>query len=205
MRLGVRVEHVRGCLFEPLVDLGDLCPELLFTCEDSHGVDANASSEAVAEVAQANDSKLEPLASLVERACVLHVTGALHVLAIPLLTSYLESDRSPGRGGPSERLAEPDARHSSGGNVGQDVLEVSRVAATSGVTLLWMNTIEHQRLLTISQTADRLNVSTVTVRRLVRRGDLPAVQLGGKGSAVRVAEAELNHWLYANPKMEGPS
>jgi excisionase family DNA binding protein len=68
-----------------------------------------------------------------------------------------------------------------------------------------MNTLEHQRLLTISETAERLKVSTVTVRRLIRRGELPAVQLGGKGSAVRVAEAELDNWLYANPEKEGPS
>lgn len=73
---------------------------------------------------------------------------------------------------------------------------MSRVAETSGVTLLQMNTLEHQRLLTISQTADRLNVSTVTVRRLIRRGDLPAVQLGGKGAAVRIDAAELERWLH---------
>ena len=68
-----------------------------------------------------------------------------------------------------------------------------------------MSTLEYTRLLMISETAERLKVSTVTVRRLIRRGELPAVQLGGKGSAVRVAEAELNHWLYANPQREGPS
>jgi excisionase family DNA binding protein len=66
-----------------------------------------------------------------------------------------------------------------------------------------MNALEHQRLLTVGETADRLNVSPVTVRRLIRRGDLPAVQLAGKGSTVRVAEAELNQWLYANPEKEG--
>jgi excisionase family DNA binding protein len=59
-----------------------------------------------------------------------------------------------------------------------------------------MNALEHQRLLNVIETADRLNVSEVTVRRLTRRGDLPAVQLGGKASAVRVAEAELNQWLF---------
>jgi excisionase family DNA binding protein len=69
-----------------------------------------------------------------------------------------------------------------------------------------MSTLEHQRLLTVTETADRLNVSTVTVRRLIRRGDLPAVQLAGKGSAIRIAEAEFNRWLYANPdEEEGPS
>ena len=68
-----------------------------------------------------------------------------------------------------------------------------------------MNTLAHQRLLKISETAARLNVSKVTVRRLIRRGELPAVQLGGKGSAVRVAEAELDDWLYANPEKEGRS
>jgi excisionase family DNA binding protein len=65
-----------------------------------------------------------------------------------------------------------------------------------------MNALEHQRLLTVSETADRLNVSTVTVRRLIRRGELPAVRLAGTGSAIRIAEAEFDRWLYANPDEE---
>ncbi len=58
-----------------------------------------------------------------------------------------------------------------------------------------MNTLEHQRLLTITEAADRLNVSPVTVRRLIRGGRFPAIQLGGKRHAIRVPAAELDQWV----------
>ena len=41
-----------------------------------------------------------------------------------------------------------------------------------------------------------------TVRRRIRDGELPAVQLGGPGSAVRVPRAGLQAWLYADPRIE---
>jgi len=53
-----------------------------------------------------------------------------------------------------------------------------------------------RRLLTVKETAARLGLHPMTVRSKIRRGDLPAVQLGGKGSAVRVAEHELTAWLF---------
>jgi excisionase family DNA binding protein len=43
-------------------------------------------------------------------------------------------------------------------------------------------------------------VSEKTVRRLIRRGALPAVQLGRKGASVRVDSAELERWLYGDPE-----
>jgi len=61
-----------------------------------------------------------------------------------------------------------------------------------------MTIAAHPRLLTISETARRLRVSDVTVRRLIRRGELSAVQLGGKGSAVRIPVDELDAWLYGD-------
>jgi excisionase family DNA binding protein len=39
-------------------------------------------------------------------------------------------------------------------------------------------------------------VDTSTVYRIVQRGSLPALQLGGKGHTVRIDERELDAWLY---------
>jgi len=60
-----------------------------------------------------------------------------------------------------------------------------------------MSTAVHQRsLLTVAETAELMQVSEKTVRRLIARGELPAVQLGGPGSAIRVPRDELEAWLY---------
>jgi excisionase family DNA binding protein len=49
------------------------------------------------------------------------------------------------------------------------------------------------QLLTARQVADLLGVSTETILRWTRRGDLPAVRL--PGGAIRFREAELEAWL----------
>jgi excisionase family DNA binding protein len=46
-----------------------------------------------------------------------------------------------------------------------------------------------ERLLTAAEVADDLRVSTMTVYRLIRRGDLPAVRVG-RNYRVRVADLE---------------
>jgi excisionase family DNA binding protein len=48
-------------------------------------------------------------------------------------------------------------------------------------------------LLTVPETAERLRVSEPTIRRLVRRGDLPALRVGHQ---LRFAEAEVARWLF---------
>ena len=48
-------------------------------------------------------------------------------------------------------------------------------------------------LLTARQVADRLGVSTETVLRWTRRGDLPGFRL--PGGALRFREDDLEHWL----------
>jgi excisionase family DNA binding protein len=53
------------------------------------------------------------------------------------------------------------------------------------------------RLLTLAEVARRLTVSRATAYRMVYDGRLPAVRLGGRGAALRVDEAELERWLYA--------
>lgn len=48
-------------------------------------------------------------------------------------------------------------------------------------------------LLTPSEVGRRLQVSTVTVRSLIRSGDLPAVNVGAQ---LRVNPGELRRWLF---------
>jgi excisionase family DNA binding protein len=52
--------------------------------------------------------------------------------------------------------------------------------------------------LTVAEVAAELSCSKATVRRRIRDGELPAVQLGRPGSAVRVPRAGLEAWLYAD-------
>jgi excisionase family DNA binding protein len=55
------------------------------------------------------------------------------------------------------------------------------------------------RLLTVDQVAERLAVSRALVYRLISDGTLPAVQLNGRGSTLRVAAHELEAWLFDPP------
>jgi excisionase family DNA binding protein len=50
------------------------------------------------------------------------------------------------------------------------------------------------RLLTAHEVADQLRVSTMTIYRLIRRGELPAVRVGRN---YRVRERELEAYLRA--------
>jgi len=61
-----------------------------------------------------------------------------------------------------------------------------------------MHTPARSRLLTVRQAANRLGVHEDTVWRRIRRGDLPAVQLGGRGTAVRIDESQLEARLEAS-------
>ena len=66
-----------------------------------------------------------------------------------------------------------------------------------------LTTAEHaSAYLTVSEVAAELACSEPTVCRRIRDGELPAVQLGGPGSAVRVPRAGLQAWLYADPRVE---
>jgi excisionase family DNA binding protein len=53
-------------------------------------------------------------------------------------------------------------------------------------------TVPQRFLLTVAETAAKLNVSEKTVRRLIAKGSLPALRVGG---AVRVDPLELELWL----------
>jgi excisionase family DNA binding protein len=51
------------------------------------------------------------------------------------------------------------------------------------------------RLLRVPEVAERLRVGKSTVYELIAKGALPAIQLRGRGSTVRVDENELERWL----------
>ena len=53
------------------------------------------------------------------------------------------------------------------------------------------------RLLTVPEVADRLGLSTRTIRKRIAAGELPAIRLGPADTQapVRVDEAELERWL----------
>ena len=51
-------------------------------------------------------------------------------------------------------------------------------------------------LLTLAEVADRLRVSTRTVKRILSRGELPSVRLtSGPGPTVRIREKDLNTYI----------
>jgi len=55
---------------------------------------------------------------------------------------------------------------------------------------------DQRRVLTIDEVAERLGLTPRSVRDKIRRGVIPALQLGGKRNAIRVDEGELEAWLY---------
>lgn len=57
-----------------------------------------------------------------------------------------------------------------------------------------------RRLLTLDEVAQRLGVSRRTVERHVAAGEIPALQLGGPRTAIRVDEQELDDWLCSERK-----
>ncbi|MGH3084697.1 MAG: helix-turn-helix domain-containing protein [Gaiellaceae bacterium] len=65
-----------------------------------------------------------------------------------------------------------------------------------------MSTDIHQaRLLSVRETAELLDVTEKTVRRLIQAGiGFPALQLAGKGSSIRIPAHELDDWLNSDPE-----
>ena len=57
-------------------------------------------------------------------------------------------------------------------------------------------TADDPEFLTVGQVAALLQCGEKTVRRRIAEGALPAVQVGGQRSPVRVARHELEAWLY---------
>jgi excisionase family DNA binding protein len=58
--------------------------------------------------------------------------------------------------------------------------------------------VSDRPLLTVVQVAERLAVCEKTVRRLIDRGDLPVLRVGG---SIRIEPAQLEAWLHAGDVM----
>jgi excisionase family DNA binding protein len=52
--------------------------------------------------------------------------------------------------------------------------------------------LENIRLLTLSEAANLLQISTRTLQRMIRKGELPAFKVGGQW---RVRETQLRQWV----------
>jgi excisionase family DNA binding protein len=50
--------------------------------------------------------------------------------------------------------------------------------------------------LTVAEAADLLGVHHMTLRRKVWAGEIPATQLGGPHSPIRIPRAALERWLW---------
>lgn len=68
-----------------------------------------------------------------------------------------------------------------------------------------LTTANRHSLLTVKEAAARLRLHPMTVRRMIRDGRIPAVQLGGPGSSIRVAADELERFLAAHGHRRGTS
>jgi excisionase family DNA binding protein len=56
-------------------------------------------------------------------------------------------------------------------------------------------TAPRRPFLTVAQVASLLGLDEKTVRHKIARGEVPAVQLGGRRAPVRIPAAELGAWL----------
>ena len=52
---------------------------------------------------------------------------------------------------------------------------------------------------TVEQVAEILSVSPATVRRLIKRGEIPGRQLGGSRGRYRIHKATFDAWLRERP------
>ena len=62
----------------------------------------------------------------------------------------------------------------------------------------------NEKLLTVRHVSKLLQYSEVQVRRLVTRGDIPSIRIGGTNRQIRVVPSELEKWIKSksNPKGE---
>jgi excisionase family DNA binding protein len=57
-------------------------------------------------------------------------------------------------------------------------------------------------LLTTREVAERLRVTARTVRNWCSNGTLPAIQLGGRGTHLRIPAGALEAWLWCGDRVE---
>ena len=64
-------------------------------------------------------------------------------------------------------------------------------------------TLQRLTWLSVREVALRLGIHEQSVRRKIAAGQIPALQLGGPGCALRVLEDELERWLYRSSPAPG--
>lgn len=55
--------------------------------------------------------------------------------------------------------------------------------------------VPERQWLTVRETAEKLAISEKSVRRQIAAGEIPALRLGPKGSAIRIPTDELAGWI----------
>jgi excisionase family DNA binding protein len=63
-------------------------------------------------------------------------------------------------------------------------------------------TLQRPKWLSVKEVAFRLGIHEQSVRRKIAAGEIPALQLGGPGCALRILEDELERWLYRDRFLE---
>lgn len=64
-------------------------------------------------------------------------------------------------------------------------------------------TLQRPKWLSVKEVALRLGIHEQSVRRKIAAGEIPSLQLGGPGCALRVLEDELDRWLYRSSPAQG--
>jgi excisionase family DNA binding protein len=62
--------------------------------------------------------------------------------------------------------------------------------------------LQRPKWLSVKEVALHLGIHEQSVRRKIAAGEIPALQLGGPGCALRVLEDELERWLYRDRFLE---
>jgi excisionase family DNA binding protein len=66
-----------------------------------------------------------------------------------------------------------------------------------------LTTSDAVELLTVAEAAMLCGCSAPTIRRRIREGELPAVQLGGPGKGLRIPKQGLQAWLWSGANEQG--
>ena len=66
-----------------------------------------------------------------------------------------------------------------------------------------MSIFVEMEYLSIRDAARLLDVAPITIRRKIEAGELPATQLGGPGSSIRIPRDALTAWLWATSETRG--
>ena len=56
------------------------------------------------------------------------------------------------------------------------------------------------RLMTVRDVAKYLQYSEFQVRRLVAKGDIPSIRIGGTNRQIRVVPSDLDKWIQSKSK-----